>query len=355
MKVLRNALSRRGLPSVTGQFYAPVRAALFTREPEDAHEATMRALEAGLFPHSDNAAYPSLARHVMGLHFPNPVGIAAGFDKDARVPDAVLNLGCGFAEIGTVTPLPQPGNPRPRVFRLKRDRAMINRLGFNNGGQTAALARLQTRRNGHAKAAGIVGVNIGANKATQDRAADYVSGLVAFYEVADYFTVNVSSPNTPGLRDLQAPAALSELLERVMAARADLSATGVVRPVVVKLAPDVADDDLPAIIEVIERHGCDAIALTNTTLARDTLRHSDEAANEAGGLSGAPLFDRSTDVLRQVHKLTDGQLPLIGIGGIDSPQRAAAKLEAGASLIQLYTGLVYEGPGLVPRILRHLA
>jgi len=361
MRRLRSALGGRGLPPLPGVLpgvlYGPMRAALFSRPPEEAHELTLRALELGLYPRTENTQWPSLTREVMGLTFPNPVGIAAGFDKDARVPDAVLGIGCGFAEIGTVTPLPQPGNPRPRVFRLKRDRAMINRLGFNNGGHTAALARLQKRQGDKPRQSGIVGVNIGANKASEDRAADYVAGLVKFYDVADYFTVNVSSPNTPGLRDLQAPAALGELLTRVMDARAELTAAnGIVRPVVVKLAPDVADEDLPGIVEVIQSHQCDGIALTNTTLSRDHLRDTTSPeTSEAGGLSGPPLFARSTEMIRHVHRLTHGAVPLIGIGGIDSADRAAEKIAAGASLLQLYTGLVYEGPGLIPRILERLA
>lgn len=329
--------------------FALARPVLHMLAPEEAHELTLRSLEAGLYPHAPADDEPALAIKVMGLSFPNPIGIAAGFDKDARVPDAVLGLGCGFAEIGTVTPLAQAGNPRPRVFRLPADRAVINRLGFNNAGHAAALARLERR-----PAKGIVGVNIGANKDTTDRTADYVRGLEAFYAVASYFTVNISSPNTPGLRDLQAPAALDELLARLMAVRERLSAAdGARRPIVVKLAPDVAEADLPAIVAGLVAHRVDAISVSNTTLARPDL--VDKAGREAGGLSGRPLFERSTIMLARVWREIGGAIPLVGIGGIDSGAAALAKIEAGASLLQLYTGLIYEGPALIGRIKRTLA
>jgi dihydroorotate dehydrogenase len=316
--------------------------------PEEAHEATIKALELGLFPHSTGPDHPCLTLSFAGLTLPNPVGIAAGFDKDARVPDAVLGLGCGFAEIGTVTPLPQAGNPRPRIFRLPRDRAVINRLGFNNGGHRSALERLRRRTRD-----GIVGVNIGANKDASDRVADYVEGLEAFFDLASYFTVNISSPNTPGLRDLQAPAALDQLLKRLMDARAKLVAAGRrSRPIVIKLSPDIAEDDLGAIIECLAAHAVDGIAISNTTLARSGL--TDPARREAGGLSGRPLFRRATVMLARVYQGTEGKIPLIGIGGIDSGAAALAKIEAGARLIQLYTGLIYEGPGLIGRIKDHL-
>ncbi|MEW5965334.1 MAG: quinone-dependent dihydroorotate dehydrogenase [Pseudomonadota bacterium] len=316
--------------------------------PEQAHEMTLRALEAGVYPRAAPDD-PRLAVDLIGLHFPNPVGIAAGFDKNARVPDAVLGLGCGFAEIGTVTPQPQAGNPRPRLFRLVADRAVINRLGFNNAGHAAALARLQRRPR-----RGIVGVNIGANKDAGDRVADYVAGLETFNEVASYLTVNISSPNTPGLRDLQAPAALDELLDRLMATRERLALEGRPRrPIVIKIAPDVAEADLPAILSRIVQHGVDAIAVSNTTLARPQL--TDPARGETGGLSGRPLFERSTIMLAKVYRETGGRIPLIGIGGIDSGPAAVAKIEAGASLLQLYTALVYEGPELIGAIKRALA
>jgi dihydroorotate dehydrogenase len=329
-----------------------LRPMLFALEPEQAHEVTLRSLEAGIYPRELGQGDPRLAVRIAGLDFPNPIGIAAGFDKDARVPDAVLGMGCGMAEIGTVTPQPQPGNPQPRVFRLARQHGLINRLGFNNGGHAAALERLRRRRE-HG-AAGIVGVNIGANKDSADRAADYVAGLDAFWDVASYFMVNISSPNTPGLRDLQAPAALDELLGRVMAARHKRAAGGAQRPVFVKIAPDIAEDDLPAIVERMIANAVDAIAVSNTTLARPGLAGVTEAS-EAGGLSGRPLFHRATAMLARVHRLTGSRVPLIGIGGIDSPETALTKIEAGASLIQLYTGLIYEGPGLIGAIKQRLA
>lgn len=322
---------------------------LLALDPETAHELTLRALELGVYPRDAAARDGLLEISLWGLTFPNPLGVAAGFDKDARVADALLALGCGFAEVGTTTPRPQAGNPAPRVFRLIAARAVINRLGFNNSGHAAALQRLKERPQ-----RGIVGVNIGANKESPDRIADYVAGIETFYEVARYFTVNISSPNTPGLRDLQAPEALDDLLSRVMAARAAKIAAGFPsRPVVVKLAPDLTDDALQATVATLVRHGVDGIAVSNTTLDRTDL--TDPAAKEAGGLSGRPLFQRSTVMLARVYQATGGKVPLIGIGGIDSPETALAKIEAGASLLQLYTGLVYEGPGLIGRIKDHLA
>ena len=330
-------------------FYPFARAALFSLPPEDAHELTLKLLEKGLYPRNFTPDDPVLKVRCLGLEFPNPVGVAAGFDKDGRVQDAILGMGCGFAEAGTVTPVAQQGNPKPRVFRLVEDRALINRLGFNNGGHQAALQRLRKRPR-----RGICGVNIGANKDAADRAGDYVKGLQVFYDVASYFTVNISSPNTPGLRDLQAPAALDELLGRVMTARAELVTAGKPqRPVVVKIAPDIAEADLPAIAERLLAHSVDGIAVSNTTLSRAGLQLAGE--QPAGGLSGRPLFQHSTVMLARVHQATGGKIPLIGIGGIDSGETALAKIEAGASLIQLYTGLLYEGPGVIGRIKDHLA
>lgn len=311
--------------------------------PEEAHELTLKALELGAYPNASPDP-PMLATSFAGLTLRNPIGIAAGFDKDARVPDAILRLGCGFAEIGTVTPLPQPGNAKPRVFRLLDDHGVINRLGFNNGGHDAALERLR-RRPRH----GVVGVNIGANKDASDRIADYVRGIDAFYDVASYFTINISSPNTPGLRDLQDPAALRHLLTRVFAARArQMDAGNPKRPIIVKLAPDIPEESLGEVLAVLTQQNVDGIAISNTTLSRHGLRDSN--AREAGGLSGRPLFHRSTVMLARVHRATGGNIPLIGIGGIDSGGAALAKIEAGATLVQLYTGLIYEGPSLIGRI-----
>jgi dihydroorotate dehydrogenase len=333
-----------------GTIFDIARPLLHALDPETAHELTLRTLEAGIYPRPHAADDARLACELWGLTFANPLGIAAGFDKDARVPDALLRMGFGFAEIGTVTPLAQPGNPLPRVFRLPADRALINRLGFNSQGHAAALARLQART-----ASGVLGINVGANKDAADRAGDYVEGVRRFYDVASYVTINISSPNTPGLRDLQAPAALDGLLGRVLGARQEQLELGKPRrPVVVKLAPDVAEDDLAPIVEVLVARGVDGIAVSNTTLARAGLTDA-TLAREAGGVSGRPLFHRSTVMLARVYQLTQGRIPLIGIGGIDSGATAIAKIEAGATLLQLYTGLVYGGPGLLARIKRELA
>jgi len=314
-------------------------------DPEHAHEVTLKALEAGLYPRPMEADDTRLAQSIWGLDFPNPIGIAAGFDKDARAPGAILNSGFGFAEVGTLTPRPQTGNPRPRVFRLTQDRAMINRLGFNNEGHKRALTRLARR-----SSKGVIGVNIGANKDAADRQGDYVAGLETFSPAADYFTVNISSPNTPGLRDLQGPRELDELLARLMAKRDELVQAGVPsRPIAVKISPDIADEDVAPICERMVAHGVEGIIVSNTTLDRTGLK-SREHVNEAGGLSGAPLYEASTGLLGKVYVLTQGHIPLIGVGGINSGKAALGKIEAGASLVQLYTGLVYEGPGLIPRI-----
>jgi dihydroorotate dehydrogenase len=312
---------------------------LLALPPERAHDLAVKSLELGFYPRATAPDDKRLGQRLFGLDFANPVGMAAGFDKDARVPGALIAMGFGFVEIGTLTPRAQSGNPSPRMFRSMADRAVINRLGFNNEGQEAALHRLQG-------AAGIVGVNIGAGRDSKDRVGDYMSGIRHLAEVASYFTVNISSPNTPGLRDLQAPEALAALLKGVQEVRA---ATGAKPPLLVKLAPDLADDDLPEVVRVMLAHNVDGIVVSNTTLARDGL--SDRAfAKEAGGLSGRPLFARATRMLARVYQLTQGKLPLIGVGGIDSGETALAKIEAGASLLQLYTGLVFEGPALIGHI-----
>lgn len=329
------------------------RPALFALEAETAHDASLRTLEAGIYPRQHCADSKYLSQKIWGLQFCNPIGIAAGYDKDARVPDALLAMGMGFSEVGTITPRPQEGNPKPRVFRLAEAKAVINRLGFNNAGHAAALARLQARKN--RTAGSIVGVNIGANKESEDRAGDYVTGVNTFADVASYFMVNVSSPNTPGLRDLQAPEQLRALLVRVLETRSEESQRlGRSLPVIVKLAPDVSFDDLPAIVSCILECGADGICVSNTTLRRpgvSHLRHGDES----GGLSGAPLFDLATSMLARVYKLTEGAVPLIGVGGVHSGTTAVAKIEAGASLIQLYTGMIYGGPGLIGEMKSALA
>lgn len=329
--------------------YSLARPALFRVPPEAAHELMLRSMEAGAYPRSRSGQHSCLATTLWGCHFPNPIGIAAGFDKDARVPDAILGLGCGFAEAGTVTPEPQSGNPSPRVFRLVADNALINRLGFNNGGHAAALARLLQR-----KRTGTVAVNVGANKDSLDRINDYVRGIDTFYDVASFFTVNISSPNTPGLRDLQSPAALDDLLGRVMAARQRHVDSGKPRrAIVVKIAPDIAITDIEPMVRNLAAHGVDGISVSNTTLERGALK--DPLAREAGGLSGQPLFQRATTMLARVFQASEGTIPLVGVGGIDSGATALAKIEAGATLLQLYTGLIYEGPGLISQINDHLA
>lgn len=315
-------------------------AILLALPPEQAHDLAVKGLELGLYPRDAEPDDKRLAQTVFGLDFPNSLGMAPGFDKSARVPRELLAMGFGFVEVGTLTPSAQSGNPSPRMFRSASDRAVINRLGFNNEGQEAALARLKDRPRG------IVGINIGAGRDSKDRVADYVAGIERMAPVASYFTVNISSPNTPGLRDLQAPEALDALLKRVQAARAALPRQ---TPLLVKLAPDLADDDLPEIVSVIVANGVDGIVVSNTTLSRQRLKDA-SFAREAGGLSGRPLFASSTRMLARVYLLTEGKLPLIGVGGIDSGEAALAKIAAGSSLIQLYTGLVFEGLGLVGRI-----
>jgi dihydroorotate dehydrogenase len=323
--------------------YTALRPLLFTLEAERAHRATIRALRLkprGSLPVEDTR----LANMVAGLRFPNPVGLAAGFDKDAQVPDAILSLGFGFAEVGTLTPFPQAGNPRPRLFRLVEDRAVINRMGFNNGGQAAAFERL-LRRNDRP---GIVGVNIGANKDASDRIADYANGVRVMAGVARYLTVNISSPNTPGLRALQDRGALTELLAAVMEAR---PADG--PPVFLKVAPDLEPADIDDIAEIAGEYRLDGLIVSNTTISRPPLRS--RHAQETGGLSGAPLRDLAARRLSDFRRATGGTMPLIAAGGIASAEDAYARIRAGASLVQLYSALVYEGPGLARRINRGLA
>ncbi|MHB2166827.1 quinone-dependent dihydroorotate dehydrogenase [Alsobacter sp. R-9] len=321
---------------------ATILPALRTLDAETAHEMTIRALSnLPLLPCRDD---PALGTRVFGLDFPNPIGMAAGFDKNAEVPDALLALGFGFTEIGTVTPRPQDGNPRPRMFRLPDDEGVINRLGFNNRGHDAAYARLAAR----ATRGGIVGVNIGANKDSTDRAADYVEGIRRFAPLASYFTVNVSSPNTPGLRDLQHEAALDDLLARVVEARD--SADAARRPVLLKIAPDLSRPELDGIVSVARRREVDGLIVSNTTVSRPGTLRNKVVAAEQGGLSGRPLFALSTRILAEVYQRLDGSMPVVGVGGIHSAESALAKIEAGASLVQLYSALVYRGPALVDDI-----
>ncbi|MGI4876504.1 MAG: quinone-dependent dihydroorotate dehydrogenase [Janthinobacterium lividum] len=320
--------------------FATLRPLLFRLDPERAHGLTLAALAAGLGPRGD-ADDPILATTLAGLALGNPVGLAAGFDKNAAVPDAMLRLGFGFVEVGTVTPRPQAGNPRPRIFRLAADEAVINRLGFNNAGLDPAVARLSARPR-----RGIVGVNLGANKDSVDRVADYVAGTRAVRGVASYITANISSPNTPGLRGLQDGAALAELIAAIMAEAGAL-------PVFVKVAPDLDAAAIDDIARVAIDGGIAGLIVSNTTLARPAL--ASPAAAEAGGLSGAPLFNPSTEILRAFARATGGRLPLVGVGGVASGAQAYAKIRAGATALQFYTGLVFHGPALVGRIRRDLA
>lgn len=327
------------------------RPALFTLPPEAAHTLSIKALKSGALPNATVEQDSRLNTHVGGLEFPNPVGLAAGYDKNAEVPDAILRLGFGFTEVGTVTPLAQPGNPRPRIFRIVKDRAVINRLGFNNEGHAAALARLKSRKG----QPGIVGVNIGANKTSEDFVADYVKGIETFYSLASYFTANISSPNTPGLRNLQAGEALEVLLARIFA-QVEKSAQEHGRrvPVFLKVAPDLDEAQINEIANIVLGSKLSALIISNTTLDRSRLADQRLAA-EAGGLSGKPLFAPSTRILASFYKQIGGKVPLVGVGGIGGAADAIAKLEAGASLIQLYTGLIYAGPCLPGQIVNGLS
>jgi len=325
---------------MSGAFDRLGRHLLFALDPETAHGLSIAALKSGVPLCSAARSTGRLATRIAGIDFPNPLGLAAGYDKNAEAPDGLLRLGFGFVEIGTVTPLPQSGNPRPRIFRLPRDGAVINRLGFNNEGHEKALARLRRRRGG-----GVVGVNIGANKDSADRIADYELGVRRFADVASYLAVNISSPNTPGLRDLQGREMLAELLSRVMAAR-DASAR---IPVFLKIAPDLDEagmDDIAA--ELLDKK-VDGLIVSNTTVSRHGI-HDDPSATESGGLSGRPLFRRSTAILAKMRRRVGPAMPIVGLGGVDSTETALEKIRAGADLVQLYTGMVYAGPSLPGRI-----
>jgi len=317
--------------------------------PEAAHRASIVALRAGLAPPAAAPDPEGLGITLWGRRFPNPVGLAAGFDKNAEVPDAMLRFGFGFVETGTVTPRPQPGNPKPRLFRLTEDGALINRLGFNNQGLDAVRARLSARRG----RTGLVGANLGKNKDSADAIADYVAGVRALAALASYLVVNVSSPNTPGLRDLQRKASLVALITALKSARAEAMPTDP-PPLLLKIAPDLSEAERTEIAEAALETGVDGLIIANTTVARPVALRSPHA-REAGGLSGKPLFPASTTLVAEMRRLTRGRVPLVGVGGISSGADAYAKIRAGASLVQLYTALVYEGPGLVARITRELA
>ena len=323
------------------RLYPLIRPFAFMADPETAHRATIGMLR--LVPSRRPPDFSeSLKTRVAGMDFPTPIGLAAGFDKDAEVPGQMLSLGFGFVEVGTLTPRPQEGNPRPRLFRLRKDRAVINRLGFNNGGQPAAYARLMECSH----LPGVIGVNVGANKDSKDRIADYVAGIRAMAPVARYLTINISSPNTPGLRGLQDKGALEELLAAV-------NALGVSKPIFLKVAPDLGEGDPERIARAAIDQGIDAIIVSNTTVSRPPLksRHS----GEEGGLSGVPLKPLALDALRRFRRASAGEIPLIGVGGIATAADAFERIRAGASLVQLYSAMVYEGPGIARRIARGLA
>jgi dihydroorotate dehydrogenase len=319
-------------------------------DPEDSHRLAIHGLKLlpPVRPRPDDA---KLAVRAFGLNFPNPIGMAAGFDKNAEVPDPLLRLGFGFVEIGTVTPNPQSGNPRPRLFRLERDEAVVNRMGFNNDGADAVLRRLAAR----AHLGGIVGVNVGANKDSPDRVADYVKLIETFAPVASYFTVNVSSPNTPGLRNLQAAAALDDLLAKVIDARERVREKAGDSPVLLKIAPDLSLTELDDVVQIARSRRVDGMIVANTTLARPPTLREQARAKEQGGLSGRPLFRLSTRMVAETYVRAEGAFALVGVGGIDTGGAALTKIRAGASLIQLYSSLVYKGLSLVDDIKRDLA
>jgi dihydroorotate dehydrogenase len=330
-------------------------------DPEDAHGLAVKLLKfAPLLPAARDDK--RLAVRAFGLNFPNPVGIAAGFDKNAEVPDALLRLGFGSVEVGTITPLPQPGNPRPRVFRLDADGGVINRLGFNSEGADAVLKRLAARaapsrpssasREGWGR--GIVGINVGANKDSPDRIADYVRLIERFASVASYVTVNISSPNTPGLRNLQQAAVLDDLLARVVDARERVAPNAGPTPVLLKIAPDLALGDLDDVVGIARSRRVEGMIVGNTTVTRPPSLRETETAKEAGGLSGRPLLTLSNRMLAETFVRVEGVFPLVGAGGIDSGASALAKIRAGASLVQVYSGLVFRGLGLVAEIKRAL-
>lgn len=321
--------------------YSLVRPLAFALDAERAHRLTIAALKSA--PKQKPPQFPpSLRSTVAGIDFPSPVGLAAGFDKDAEVPEQMLGLGFGFVEVGTLTPKPQVGNPKPRLFRLVEDRAVINRMGFNNGGQSEAFKRLEKYTHVH----GVIGVNVGANKDSADRIADYAVGVRRMSSVARYVTINISSPNTPGLRGLQDEGALRELLAAVEEVRAD-------KPIFLKVAPDLEDGDPQRIVKAALDHHIDALIVANTTVSRPALKS--RQASEQGGLSGAPLKSLVLDALRAFRSASGGEIPLIGVGGIESADDAWERIRAGASLIQLYSAMVYEGPGLARRIADGLA
>ncbi len=327
-----------------GLFDHLTRSFLYALDPENAHRLAIKLLQVAPLPPA-GPDDPRLATRVFGLNFPNPIGIAAGFDKHAEIPDALLRAGFGFVEVGTVTPLPQPGNPRPRLFRLDADQAVINRLGFNSEGADVVLRRLAAR----AKAGGIVGINVGANKDASDRVADYAGLIEKFAAVASYVTVNISSPNTPGLRDMQQARVLDDLLARVIDARERVTKNAGPTPVLLKIAPDLSLSDLDDVVGIARARRVDGMIVGNTTVSRPASLH-DPQSQQAGGLSGRPLLRLADRMLAETYVRVEGVFPLVGAGGIDSGVSALGKIRAGASLIQVYSGLVFRGLRLVGEI-----
>ncbi len=346
--VVRPAL-QTGARSPLSTLHDTATRALRLIDPETAHHAALLGLRAGAGPRARADKWPRLRTTLAGLALPNPIGMAAGFDKNCEAPDALLASGFGFVECGTVTPRAQDGNPRPRIFRLSEDRAVINRLGFNNKGLDDFADRLAART----QRPGVVGANVGANKDSADRAADYVLGMGRVWKHAAYVTANISSPNTPGLRGLQERGALEDLLGRLRDARAPLETAHGKRPLFLKVAPDLDETAVRDIAEIAIEYGLDALIVSNTTLQRPEHLTSDNR-EEAGGLSGQPLFQISTHMLRLFAQALGGRLPLIGVGGVESGLTALAKIRAGATAVQLYSALVYQGPGLIARILDEL-
>lgn len=327
-----------------------IRSAIFKLDAEMAHGLSIKALKLGTLPKPNQKNDPRLKLNVAGIDFANPIGMAAGFDKNAEVPMALLKLGFGFTEVGTITPLAQAGNPKPRIFRLPEDHGVINRLGFNNEGHQAALKRLENSPSRN----GILGVNIGANKTSADMVEDYVQGIAAFYQFADYFTANISSPNTPGLRDLQARESLSQLLSRCMSKRDQLAQTTKRKvPLFLKIAPDLTEDGLDDIAAEVLSHKLDGIIVSNTTLSRTGLINKKVSA-EAGGLSGRPILKRSNIVLSKMRQRLGEAFPIIGVGGVNDVSTALEKIQSGADLVQLYTGMIYKGPTIACDINRGL-
>jgi len=341
--------------TIADKFYEPVlKPALQLLDPETAHDLAIFAAKHGLVPKDKGKDWSGLSCEVWGRQFQNPIGLAAGFDKHGECVDAMLSTGFGFVEVGSVTPEPQDGNPKPRIFRLEKDRAVINRCGFNSVGSFLVSERLRKRLSGVRKAQpGVVGVNLGKNRDTQDAKLDYEKGVVAFADIADYLVINVSSPNTPNLRNLQQKNQLVDLLEHVIAVRdatlKERSPNGR-PPILVKISPDLSDEELKDIVDACMQLSIDGIVISNTTVQRPPDLLEKKVAEEKGGLSGPPLNKISNALIQKVYKMTDGRLVIVGVGGVSSAEDAYDKIRAGASLIELYTALAYEGPGLVRKI-----